>query len=89
MPQRIEKLLMKRLRAYLWDEKMSKVNMETTLAPTEAGGLKVLDVRARNEAIELMWIKRYLDFSTSQPLWAKVLDTVLASSTPKTENVIP
>jgi ribonuclease HI len=89
MPHRIEKLLTKRLRAYLWDEKMSKVNMETALAPTETGGLKVLDVRARNEAIELMWIKRYLDFSALRPLWAKVLDAILASSTPKTENIIP
>jgi hypothetical protein len=59
------------------------------MAPLEVGGLKVLDIRARNEAIELMWIKRYLNFSSSRPLWAKVLDAIIASSTPKTESVIP
>jgi exonuclease III/ribonuclease HI len=89
MPPRIEKMVEKRLRAYLWNEKMSKVNMETALAPIDAGGLKVLDIRARNEAINLTWVKRYLNLSNSRPLWAKVMDAILASNTPNSEKDIP
>jgi hypothetical protein len=40
----------------------------------EAGSLNILDIKSRNEAIDLMWLKTYLDFSPNHPPWAAIMD---------------
>jgi hypothetical protein len=63
MPRNVSKTLEKMTRKYLWNETSSKVNKETTYAPIERGGLRILDIDAKKEAIDLMWVKQYLDLS--------------------------
>ncbi|KAH6911654.1 hypothetical protein BKA70DRAFT_1033196, partial [Coprinopsis sp. MPI-PUGE-AT-0042] len=46
----------------------------------ENGGAKLLDLRARNEAIELMKLKSYLHPTLGRPLWAWVADGLLRIS---------
>jgi ribonuclease HI len=89
MPKDIENMIKKRLRRYLWNKKVSDVNAETTRAPIECGGLKVLDITSRNEAIDVMWLKRYLTFGDDRPTWARIMDTITANTTPTTEKEIP
>jgi len=59
------------------------VNLETMTKPITRGGKRVLDTKAWNEAIELMKVKSYLNFSPERPWWAKVADTLIAENMPK------
>jgi ribonuclease HI/exonuclease III len=88
MPNETKKRLKKKIKEYMWGGKFSRVNIETAMAPTSMGGLKVLDLDARNDAIDIMWIKRYLDLSEKRPLWAHFSDGLIAAATPKTERKI-
>jgi ribonuclease HI len=88
MPKNIELLVEKRLKAYLWKDKTSRVNIETVHAPISRGGLKMLDISARNKAITIMWLKRYLDFTQNRPLWANFADSILADAVPRSEDKI-
>ncbi|KAF8902959.1 hypothetical protein CPB84DRAFT_1678498 [Gymnopilus junonius] len=83
MPPSVEKRLIKRIRKLMWDEKtMSPVNIETLYAPINIGGRALLDIKARNEAIAVMWLKTYLDLSPTRPTWALVADSLMAENTP-------
>src|SRR6267142_2572479 len=46
--------------------------------PIEEGGLGLLDIKACNEAIDISWLRSYLNFSPSRPTWAKVSDPIIA-----------
>jgi len=53
-------MLTKRIRKYVWEGKAKgAVNEETLHAPINRGGRAILDIRARNEAINVMWLQRY------------------------------
>jgi exonuclease III len=86
MPQVIEKRVAKRIRKFMWNEKqMSPVNEATLYAPIEVGGRAVLDIKSRNEAISVMWLKSYLSFGPSRPTWALVADALMAAKVPVSE----
>jgi exonuclease III len=54
-PSRFEHQIETQIKKYLWGGKNSgSVNSETTKAPINQGGLKVLDIEARNDAIRLI-----------------------------------
>jgi hypothetical protein len=84
-PTHIENKIERQIREYLWDGRASKLNKETTRAPTEIGGLQVLDIGARNDAIKVIWLKRYLDSVGARPIWASYADALIAGNTPKAE----
>jgi len=50
--------------------------------PIHKGGLNVLDIKSRNEAIEIIWLKTYLNFSPSQQKWATVTDHIILAVAP-------
>ena len=58
------------------------------LAPKELGRQGLVDIQARNEAIQLMWLKNYLNLGPSHALWAYFADAIIAMNTPKTEKNI-
>ncbi|OSC98483.1 hypothetical protein PYCCODRAFT_1375096, partial [Trametes coccinea BRFM310] len=41
-------------------------------------GLALLNLKARNEAVDLMWVKDYLRLDDTRPAWAVVADHLLA-----------
>ncbi len=64
MPDVILKRLEKILRSYLWDDRVNTpVGLDYVCLPIERGGLSMLDLKARSEAIDIMWLRAYLDFS--------------------------
>src|SRR6266508_6440228 len=65
---------------------MTPVNTETLYTPTEMGGRGLLDIKSRNEAIDLMWLKSYLKFNNNRPLWTLVADVLMAINLPKSES---
>ena len=86
MPTKVETLLAKRIRTFMWaDKTQSPVNEDTLHMPIERGGQEVLDLQARNQAIDVMWLKSYLKLTPERPMWATVADAILAHLAPKND----
>lgn len=84
MPEHIEKALLKITRDYMWEDDSSpRIAMDFLHRPIEQGGLNLLDIQARNEAIELMWLKEYLKLNPKRPTWAKVMDLIIDAAAPE------
>ncbi len=84
MPETIRQRLTKLMREYIWDgQNSSPVSMDYLYLPVAMGGLGMLDLETRSEAIDVMWLKAYLDFSDERPIWAFLADDLLASHVPK------
>ncbi|KAJ7059968.1 hypothetical protein C8F01DRAFT_938568, partial [Mycena amicta] len=61
---------------------------DTLLAPIEAGGKKMFDLEARNEALHLLRLKSYLKINDdSRPLWCYVADVRLARHAKISDNI--
>jgi len=87
MPQEIESALTKMARNFIWEGgTMSKIALENLHCPINEGGLNLIDIKTRNDAIEIMWLKAYLDFSPSRPTWAKITDLIIDASMPQGTN---
>ncbi|KAJ7185337.1 hypothetical protein C8R46DRAFT_817874, partial [Mycena filopes] len=54
MPPRVLAHLRKALREFMWSGKSSPVSLETLMAPRSHGGKNLLNLEARNEALDLM-----------------------------------
>ncbi len=84
MPDEIVKRLTKIIRGYLWEDRHNTpVGMQHVCLPVAMGGLGILDLNARNEAIDIMWLKTYLDLGEERPLWAYLADDMLVNHVPK------
>ena len=83
MPAEIENALTKITRDFIWEDDSSpRIALEILFRPIEEGGLNLLDIKARNDAIEITWLRDYLNFSPSRPIWAKVTDLILKAAAP-------
>lgn len=88
MPKQIEERLNKMIREFIWGESSHlTVGMQTLTLPHARGGKKVLDLGARNEAIEIMKAKCYLKLDENRPDWAKVADAIIGRKIAKKWNV--
>ncbi len=84
MPDVILKRLNKIIRGYMWDDRHNTpVGIKHLYLPVERGGLGLVDLAARNDAIDVMWLRVYLDFTSDRPLWAYLVDDLLANHVPK------
>ncbi|KAK7037502.1 hypothetical protein VNI00_010994 [Paramarasmius palmivorus] len=89
MPKPVEKKLVKRIRCFIWDEKnQTPVAMTTMTDEINKGGRAILDLEARNEAIEVMWLKSYLQLDENRPLWGHLADALIAHHMPSAEKKI-
>ncbi len=80
MPENIVDRLNKIIRGILWNDRSnSPVALKHMFLPVELGGMGILDLKARSEAIDIMWLKAYLDFSAERPIWAFLADELLAT----------
>ena len=52
----------------------------------EEGGLNHLDITSRNKAIEIIWLKAYLNISPTRPKWAKIMETLIDAVAPQGSN---
>lgn len=65
MPEDIADYFQKIIQDYFWEGKTKHaVNADTIHAPIEVGGRKLLNIKNRNKAIAIMWLKSYLQFGT-------------------------
>ena len=53
------------------------MKLENTTTTRKEGGLGIPDIKARNEAIQIMWLKNYLSKAESRPTWAWIADELI------------
>jgi ribonuclease HI/exonuclease III len=90
MPPKALETIRKSIRSFIWaDKKQAPVREEYLFAPINRGGRKVLDIEARSEAITLVRLKEYLNFSEDRPMWAYFADAIFAKIVPSDEHSDP
>jgi hypothetical protein len=83
MPPSIETALIKIIRKFMWEDDSSpRIALDFLCLPLEEGGLNLLYIHARNEAIEITWLKSYLNFTLSRPEWAMITDLIINKAAP-------
>jgi hypothetical protein len=67
----------------MWESDSSpRIALDILQRPIDEGGLNLLDLKARNEAIDIIWLKSYLNFSPTRPAWATVMDLIIDTAAP-------
>ncbi len=62
----------------MWDDDSSpRIACNMLCQPINEGGLDLLDISVRNEAIDIIWLKKNLNFSLSHPIWAARTDIII------------
>jgi ribonuclease HI len=83
MPPQIVTALNKIINDFLWDDGHGpRIALEYLQLPKKQGGLNILDLQTRNEAIDLMWLKTYLNFALNRQPWAAVSDLIIDAAAP-------
>jgi len=83
MPMHIEDALMNIMSTFIWEQGTKpRIAMATLRSPILEGGLNILDVKSRNEAIEIIWLKAYLNFSPSHQKWATITNHIILATVP-------
>lgn len=86
IPKRIRQALTNEIRKFIWEDKNHKprIGLEHLEKVKEQGGIKLLNLKARDEAIEIVWLRDYLNLMKRRPTWAFVTDILLNETTPAT-----
>ena len=83
MPESAAKTLERLIRNFAWSgDGTPTVAMSHMTCAMDQGGRKVLDIGARNEAIQLTWVQAYLKLGAERPTWAFVADEIFANDAP-------
>ncbi len=84
MPKHVEIQIEKRERNFIWEGRTKNlIDFETLKSPREQGGLDILDLQARNKAIEAMWLKELL--AEQKPTWTFFAHNIIARAGLKSE----
>lgn len=84
MLHHIEQAITKIIRDFIWEESNSpRIALNYLHNAMEDSGLNLIDIKTRNEAIEIIWLKTYLNMSLLRPTWAKITDIILDASAPQ------
>ncbi len=79
MPKDIEDTLIEMEHIFLWDGKKARVGHDTMVLDISEGGKQILDIPARNEAIDLWNLQLYLVQGPNRALWCYFVDFILAN----------
>lgn len=80
MPTDVKQVLLDWIRSFMAKGKHPVISLDAMYQPAENGGLGLLDLNSRVEAIELTWLKPYTDLTPGRPLWCFVEDFLIAQS---------
>jgi ribonuclease HI len=83
MPKEITKELTGIIREFVWDGKRPLLSMDQIQLPREEGGMGILDLDARSDAIDIERLKRYLNMSKNRCTWGYVIDALINISDTK------
>lgn len=84
MPKQVEQAFQKLMDDFVYakagEYKQNAIGMQTLRTPRLSGGKNLLNLHARNEAIELMRLKAYLNPTNTRPIWAFLADDIIAQN---------
>ena len=83
MPKVVEEKIRKIYKDFLWNGNRAIMEWTQIIAPKEKGGLGIPDIRSRIEAIEIMWLKKWLSPNENKPKWTKIMDEIIFSNVAK------
>jgi len=82
MPDHIENEMTKIMKDFIWDgNKRGLMRVNYTAKVREKGGLGMPDLKTRMKAIDIMWLKKYLDAPGKRPTWCWVADSLIQGDT--------
>jgi hypothetical protein len=74
----IESAIVQILRNFIWEENtLPWIALDYLHRSPDKGGLNLINISARNAAIELVWLKEYLNLLLTRPGWAKITDIII------------
>lgn len=83
MPTSIEAAVTKKIRTFIWDDrKTPPISLTRLERPISEGGLGLMNITVRNRAIDITWVKTYMDMTPSRPTWAYVTDAIISTLKP-------
>ena len=84
MPDSIRDALTKEIHNFIWDdaEHVPRLGMNHLTDTKDVRGLKLLNFKIRNEAIELVWLRVYLNLTHTRLTWVFVIDVLINETTP-------
>jgi len=83
MPETAAKTLERLIRRFAWSgEGASTIAIGHMTSGIDQGGRRVLDIHARNEAIQLTWVQAYLKMGQDRPTWVFIADEIFANDAP-------
>ena len=78
MPTAVEERMKKLFKDFLWDDKKrGLMAWNQVIAPREQGRLAIPNIRSQIEAIEIMWIKKWLSPDEKKSKWTYILDKII------------
>lgn len=83
MPEQIKAALSKVMKNFIWDYSiLPRIAMEQLHHPIAEGGLNLLDLEARNDAIGIGWLRLYPNLSPERPTWVRITDIIINAAAP-------
>ena len=84
MPEHIVEALTNVNKIFIWkDTPNQRLALTALQDKKEEGSIELLDLRHRNDAIELVWQSKYLIKTSVRPTWAYMTDILLNETAPK------
>jgi hypothetical protein len=83
MPKNIETEMTKQMADFFWLGRKPQVTWEQLCQPIERGGVNAPSVKARNKAIDIMWLQRC--FKDIKPKWAEIANHLINKHSIKKE----
>jgi hypothetical protein len=77
MPLKTELAISKIISNFIWEGHAPHITADILQRPIKEGGLNLLDIKARNKAIDLMWLKALLNFTKNRQPWAIITDLII------------
>ena len=78
MPIEVQNEMTKMYHDFVWNgKKRGLIKWDQAIVKRSEGGLGMPDIKARVEAIEVMWVKKWLSQTDKRPRWAFILDMIL------------
>ena len=65
-----------------------RIALDYLYSPLDQGGLNLLDISAQNEAIELIWLREYLNLTKTRRTGAIVTDIMINATAPPGSSAI-
>jgi hypothetical protein len=78
MPKDIEETLTTLIHVFLWDGERARISDNTMFSSVTRGGKQILNLAARNEAIDLWNLQSYLVQGPLRAYWCYFVDFILA-----------